>query len=79
LVILKKREQFGKSMKLYGYGRVKSIATGTDALRYLKMKWSPQNEIIEVPLMGANSTVDIKSMAQVEEQMPKDFFKWLEG
>jgi len=62
LVILKKGEQFGKTMKLYGYGRVKSIAEDAAGLRYLKMNWSKQDQIIEVPLMGANSTVDIKTM-----------------
>jgi hypothetical protein len=78
LVILKKRAQFGKTMNLYGYGRVEAISTDTTGHRYLKMNWSNQDQIIEVPLMGANSTVDIKSMSQVEEQMPKEFFKWLE-
>jgi len=77
LVILKKREVFGKTMRLYGYGRVKSVDLNEKGLRYLKMKWSQQSLIIEVPLMACNSTVDIKSMEQVEEQMPKDFFEWL--
>jgi hypothetical protein len=31
----------------------------------------------EVPLMACNSTVDIKLMSQVEEQMPEEFFEWL--
>jgi len=78
LVVLKKREVFGKTMKLYGYGRVKSIAKNEGGLRYLNMSWSSQDKIIEVPLMACNSTVDIKSMEQVEEQMPESFFQWLE-
>jgi len=77
LVILKKREKFGKTMKLYGYGRVEAISIDATEHRYLKMNWSKQNEVIEVPLMACNSTVDIKSMEQVEAQMPKEFFGWL--
>ncbi|SUB58476.1 Uncharacterised protein [Phocoenobacter uteri] len=61
LVILKKREKFGKTMKLYGYGRVIAIAYDEYNVRYLKIQWSSQEEIIEVPLMGCNSTVDIKN------------------
>ncbi len=77
LVVLKKREIFGKTMKLYGHGRVKGINYDENNIRYLEMNWSHQEEIIEVPLMGANSTVDIKSMTLVEEQMPDSFFSWL--
>lgn len=77
LVILKKREQFGKTMKLYGYGRVKDIAYDVENVRYLVMDWSAQTDIIEVPLMGANSTVDIKSMEIVEGEMPNEFYTWL--
>jgi len=76
-VILKKREKFGKTMKLYGHGRVEAISIDATEHRYLKMNWSKQNEVIEVPLMACNSTVDIKSMEQVEAQMPKEFFGWL--
>ena len=78
LVILKKRERFGKTMKLYGHGRVKSVAYDENNVRYLVMKWSAQEEIIEVPLMGANSTVDIRSIKAVEGEMPEEFYQWLE-
>ncbi|MCL6272334.1 hypothetical protein M3P05_20670 [Sansalvadorimonas sp. 2012CJ34-2] len=78
-VILKKREQFGKTMKLYGHGRVTSIAYDNDNIRYLNMDWSDQDEIIEVPLMGCNSTVDTKSIEQVEDEMPEQFYNWLEA
>lgn len=77
LVILKKREQFGKTMKLYGHGRVKSVAHDENNIRYLIMNWSDQSEIIEVSLMGCNSTVDIKSIEAVEAEMPEEFYKWL--
>jgi hypothetical protein len=78
LVVLKKREQFGKTMKLYGHGRVSSVAYDENNIRYLVMEWSDQENIIEVPLMGCNSTVDIKSIETVEDEMPEEFYKWLE-
>jgi len=79
LVVLKKREKFGKTMKLYGHGRVSSIAYDKNNVRYLVMDWSPQEMIIEVPLMGCNSTVDVKSIEAVEDDMPEEFYKWLEA
>jgi hypothetical protein len=77
LVILKKREVFGKTMKLFGHGRVKSFAFDENNIRYLVMDWSEQEEIIEVPLMACNSTVDIKSIEAVEDEMPDEFYQWL--
>lgn len=77
LVVLKKREQFGKTMKLFGHGRVKSIAYDENNIRYLVMDWSAQSEVIEVPLMGCNSTVDVRSIEAVEGEMPDEFWDWL--
>lgn len=79
LVVLKKREKFGRTMKLYGHGRVKSIAYDKDNVRYLIMDWSDQDEEIEVPLMGCNSTVDVKSAQAVEDEMPAEFYEWLKA
>lgn len=77
LVVLKKREVFGVSMNLYGYGRVTKVCYDQNNIRYLEVDWAAQHEIIEVPLMGCNSTVDIKSMDDVEGEMPNEFFDWL--
>ena len=78
LVVLKKRESFGKTMKLYGHGRVKSgVSIDGDGAHILQMNWSDQDDVIEVPLMGANSTVDIRTIERVEEEMPNAFFEWL--
>lgn len=77
LVVLKKREKFGKTMKLYGHGRVKSISYDENSRKYLNMDWSEQEGIIEVPLMGCNSTVDIRSMEAVEGEMPEEFYTWV--
>lgn len=77
LVVLKKREQFGKTMKLYGHGRVTGIEYDDDNVRFLKVNWSSQDEVIEVPLMGCNSTVDVKRIETVETEMPEEFYRWL--
>lgn len=77
LVVLKKREQFGKTMKLYGHGRVTAVDYDDDSIRFLKVDWSSQDEVIEVPLMGCNSTVDIKNIETVESEMPEEFYRWL--
>lgn len=79
LVVLKKREKFGETMKLYGHGRVRSTAYDADGLRYLVMDWSKQDEVIEVPLMGCNSTVDIRTIDAVHKEMPEEFYSWLEA
>ncbi len=78
-VVLKKIEIFGKTMKLFGHGRVKSVAYDENNIRYLVMDWSNQEEIIEVPLMGCGSTVNIKSIEAVEDEMPDEFYRWLEA
>ena len=79
LVVLKKREVFGKTMRLYGHGRVTSTASDEKEIRYLNVNWSTQSEIIEVPLMGCNSTVDLRSIDVVEAEMPPKFWEWLKG
>ena len=43
------------------------------------MGWSTQKEIIEVPLMACNSTVDIRTIEQVKDVMPDEFYQWLEN
>ena len=77
LIVLKKRQQIGKTMRLYGHGRVIGVKYDTDGHRYLEMDWSPQDRVIEVPYMGANATVEPKSIEAVEKEMPAEFFQWL--
>ncbi|UDM62124.1 hypothetical protein KIJ96_02365 [Pseudoalteromonas piscicida] len=77
LLVLKKREQFGKTMKLYGFGRVTKICHDDENVRYFEVSWAEQSREIEVPLMGCNSTVDIKAMEMVEQEMPEAFWHWL--
>lgn len=77
LIVLKKRQKFGETMRLYGHGRVLAARHDDNGRRYLEMNWSSQEAILEVPLMGCNSTVDVRSMDQVTEAMPEEFFDWL--
>jgi hypothetical protein len=76
-VILKKREEFGKTMRIYSYGRVNEAKTSRVDLPYLLVDWVTPKEFLEVPLMGCNSTVDVRSIERVEAEMPEDFWEWL--
>jgi hypothetical protein len=77
LIVLKKREKFGKTMLLYGHGRVTGVKYDQNGNRYLEMNWSSQDQVIEVPLMACNATVDVRTLKQVEDEMPDEFFAWL--
>ena len=77
LVVLKKNAELGKTMTLHGHGRVTGIAYDDRQTRYLRMQWSAQTEVITVPAMAATSTVNIKAIETVEEEMPEEFFTWL--
>ncbi len=78
-IILKKREVYGKTMKLYGHGKVIGVKYSPEGRRVLKMTWHPSESIIEVPLMGCNSTVNLKKTAAVLVEMPVEFHHWLYG
>ena len=79
LIILKKREKFGETMKLFGYGRVATADTDNDGFTYYHMDWADQESIIEVPLMGCNSTVNIRNIDQVRRELPTEFWDWLKA
>lgn len=78
-IILKKRERFGETMKLYGHGKVVGVDYTAEGRRVLKMEWHPNQAIIEVPLMGCNSTVNLKKTSAVLKAMPPEFHRWLYG
>lgn len=77
-LILKKREKFGETMKLFAHGTVLSIGEddGRES-RLLRMDWQTPIEPIVVPLMGCNGTVDVRRLSQVEQAMPQEFWAWL--
>ena len=77
LIILKKRQRFGETMQLFGFGRVRRRRTDEDGHSYLEMNWSAQERVIEVPLMACNSTIDVRTAERVGTVMPPEFFDWL--
>lgn len=77
LVILKKSEKFGQTMSLHGHGRVTGTNTGSDGRRYLEMASSFAGRFSsDVPMMGCQSTVNLRNMRAVEGVMPREFFEW---
>ena len=79
LIILKKRHEFGKTMRLYGHGRARSSARMQGGVLRIDVQWSDQAEVIEVPLLGCNTTVDVRSLEALRAQaMPPSFFEWLQ-
>lgn len=78
VIILKKREKFGETMRLFGHGIVNRIvpANATE-LQYLRVDWVRPAAEIEVPLMGCNSTVDVRSIEVVESSMSAEFWDWM--
>ena len=77
LIVLKKRQVIGKTMRVYGYGLVTGITKDDKGNRVLKVDWSSQEQVIEVPLMGCNATIDIRDIDKVRAEMPDAFFEWL--
>jgi len=78
-IVLKKQNINRQIMELSGHGKVTSVKRNEDGLNYLVMAWSDQERIIEVPLMGCTYTVNVKAMEAIEDQMPEEFFEWLDG
>jgi TPR repeat protein len=77
LIVLKKRQVIGKTMRVYGYGLVTGITKDDKGNRVLKVDWSSQEQVIEVPLLGCNATIDIRDIDKVRADMPDAFFEWL--
>jgi hypothetical protein len=78
LVVLKKVQLRGKTMRLYGHGRVSRIRYSGDGRRVLDVRWSANERVIEVPLIGCNRTVNRKAIKLLIARMPQDFHDWLE-
>ncbi|NVJ99920.1 MAG: hypothetical protein HWE12_00120 [Oceanospirillaceae bacterium] len=76
-MILKKHEEFGKTMRIYSHGKVKAAKTSRIELPYLPVDLITPEEFLELPLMGCNTTVDVRSIKRVEDEMPEEFWEWL--
>jgi len=80
LIILKKNQELGVTMRLYGFGRVTGIRQSIDpalADHVLIMDWSPQAELIDVPAMACTATVNLRDVDLVNRVVPPEFHHWL--
>jgi hypothetical protein len=80
LIILKKNQKIGETMRLSGFGRVTGIRASTDPTavdNVLVMDWSPQTAAIDVPFMGCTATVNLRDVEKVDKIMPQEFHDWL--
>jgi hypothetical protein len=80
LVILKKNQRIGETMRLSGFGRVTGIRPSTAPTavdNVLIMDWSPQTAEIDVPFMGCTATVNLRDVDKVDKVMPQEFRDWL--
>lgn len=78
LLILKKRQDIGKTMRLYGHGRAASTPRQQGGILIVDVDWSAQDQVIEVPLMGCNTTIDVRSLDALRQHaMPEAFYDWL--
>jgi hypothetical protein len=76
LIILKKNQKIGETMRLSGFGRVTGIRSSTDPTavgNVLIMDWSPQTAEIDVPFMGCTATVNLRDVDKVDKVMPQEF------
>ena len=77
-IILKKRLSLkNQTMQLFGYGQISKRLVDNEGYVYFLVDWSEQSEVITVPLMGCNSTVNMKKVKDIEAVMPKLFWDWL--
>jgi len=79
VVICKKIETFGETMRIHAWGKVTRLRDSRANNRWLEMDWFKTDDPIIVPLMGCNSTVNVRTLEQVEKAMPPEFWKWLES
>ena len=60
------------------YGEVLKVRDAKEPqLIYFHVDWHEHDEYLIVPAMAARSTVDVRSLAKVEETMPTEFWDWL--
>jgi hypothetical protein len=77
-IILKKREIFGETMKIHAHGKITKRETSDITKKiYFRVDWRVPKEFLIVPLMACNSTVNPRSIENVERAMHEDFWAWL--
>jgi len=76
-IILKKVEEFDKTMTLYGFGKINKRLMDEKGFTYFQVNWNDQSEKMLVPLMGCNSNINMKTLKRVEKVMDKEFWDWI--
>jgi len=78
-IILKKRETFGRTMKISAHGKItQRVESRKTNKPYFRVDWRVPYEFLIVPLLGCNATVNPRKLDAVEKAMPEDFWRWLE-
>lgn len=77
-IILKKSQEFGKTMRLYAFGKVRErIREHSAGAEYFSVDWTVPAEHIEVPMMGCFATVNPRDLSKVSDVMHADFWNWM--
>ena len=71
-------KQIIKEIQRSAYGEVLEVKDAKESqLIYFHVDWHEHDEYLIVPAMAARSTVDVRTLAKVEESMPPEFWTWL--
>ena len=77
-IIAKKREEFGETMMISAHGKVvKREESQITGKLYFRVDWTVPEEFLIVPLLGCNSTVNVRTREDLEDSMPLEFWEWL--
>ena len=78
LIILKKAQQIGETMRLYGHGRVNSVTHLPSSGNILHMDWSKDQKFeIEIPMLGCVNSVNFVPKASLDTPEFQEFWDWL--
>jgi hypothetical protein len=78
LIILKKAQQIGETMRLYGHGRVSSVTYLPSSGNILHMDWSKEQKYeIEIPIMGCVNAVNVVEKNSLDKRELQEFWDWL--
>ncbi len=78
LVILKKVQQVGETMRLYGHGRVNSVTHLPSSGNILHMDWLKEQKYeIEIPILGCVNSVNFVAKDSLDKRELQEFWDWL--
>ena len=78
LIVLKKVQQIGETMRVYGHGRVVSVTLLPSSGNILHMDWSKDQKYeIEMPIMNCVNAVNVVEKGSLEGAAFQEFWDWL--